>query len=171
MKSKQNENDGIVRVSRETKGRKGSGVSIITGIPLDDKDLKQIAKQLKQKCGTGGTVKSGTIEIQGNHRATLKQELSKLGYTVKICNRQGLALHLDGARLFNALTETRESSSHYGKLLDSISICLSKGLGAPIGSLLLGGSDFIHEAARMRKAFGGGMRQAGFMAAAGLFAL
>lgn len=77
-------NDGIVRVSRETKGRKGSGVSIITGIPLDDKDLKKIAKRLKQKCGTGGTVKSGTIEIQGDHRDILKQELSKLGYTVKL---------------------------------------------------------------------------------------
>lgn len=77
-------NDGIVRVSRETKGRKGSGVSIITGVPLDDKDLKKIAKQLKQKCGTGGTVKSGIIEIQGDHREILKQELSKLGYTVKL---------------------------------------------------------------------------------------
>ena len=77
-------NDGIVRVGRETKGRKGSGVSIITGLPLDEKDLKKIAKQLKQKCGTGGTVKSGTIEIQGDHRDILKQELSKLGYTVKL---------------------------------------------------------------------------------------
>jgi len=77
-------NDSIVRVSRETKGRKGSGVSVITGVPLDDKDLKKIAKQLKQKCGSGGTVKSGIIEIQGDHRDTLKQELAKLGYTVKL---------------------------------------------------------------------------------------
>ena len=77
-------NDGIVRISRETKGRKGSGVSIITGIALDDKDLKKISKQLKKKCGTGGTVKSGTIEIQGDHRDVLKEELSKLGYTVKL---------------------------------------------------------------------------------------
>lgn len=76
--------DGIVRVRRETKGRKGSGVSVITGLPLDDKDLKKIAKQLKQKCGTGGTVKSGTIEIQGDHRQILEQELTKLGYTVKL---------------------------------------------------------------------------------------
>ena len=75
-------NDGIVRIGRETKGRKGSGVSIITGVPLDDKDMKKLAKQLKQKCGTGGTVKSGTIEIQGDHRDILKQELIKLGYTV-----------------------------------------------------------------------------------------
>ena len=77
-------NDGIVRIGRETKGRKGSGVTIITGVPLADKELKDLAKQLKQKCGTGGTVKSGTIEIQGNHRDVLKQELSKLGYTIKL---------------------------------------------------------------------------------------
>ena len=77
-------NDGIVRVGRETKGRKGSGVTVISGVPLDDKSLKLLAKQLKQKCGTGGTVKSGIIEIQGDHRDLLKQELSKLRYTVKL---------------------------------------------------------------------------------------
>lgn len=77
-------NDGIVRIGRETKGRKGAGVSLVTGVPLDDKSLKDLAKQLKRKCGTGGTVKSGTIEIQGDHRDLLKQELSKLGYTVKL---------------------------------------------------------------------------------------
>ena len=77
-------NDGIVRIGRETKGRKGSGVSVITGVPLNEKELKILAKKLKQKCGTGGTVKSGTIEIQGDHRDILKQELSKLGYTVKL---------------------------------------------------------------------------------------
>lgn len=76
--------DGIVRIGRETKGRKGSGVSIITGVPLDGNDLKKLARQLKKKCGTGGTIKSGTIEIQGDHRDLLKQELSKLGYTVKL---------------------------------------------------------------------------------------
>ena len=77
-------NDSIVRIGRETKGRKGSGVCIITGVPLDDNDLKKLAKRLKQKCGTGGTVKSGTIEIQGDHRDILKQELVTLGYTVKL---------------------------------------------------------------------------------------
>ena len=78
-----NPSDGIVRIGRETKGRKGSGVSVITGIPLGEKELKILAKRLKQKCGTGGTVKSGIIEIQGDHRDLLKQELIKLGYTVK----------------------------------------------------------------------------------------
>ncbi len=75
--------DGVVRVGRETKGRKGSGMTVITGIPLDEKALKKIARQLKQKCGTGGTVKAGVIEIQGDHRDLLLEELSKLGYTVK----------------------------------------------------------------------------------------
>lgn len=75
--------DGIVRVSRETKGRKGKGMTIITGIPLGGDALKKLAKELKQKCGTGGTLKDGVIEIQGDHRDKLVEELSKKGYTVK----------------------------------------------------------------------------------------
>ena len=76
-------NDGIVRVGRETKGRKGAGVTVITGIPAHPEGLKQIAKELKQKCGTGGTVKNGVIEIQGDHRDLLVAELTARGYTVK----------------------------------------------------------------------------------------
>ena len=75
--------DGIVRVGRETKGRKGKGMTIITGIPLHPEGLKNLAKQLKQKCGTGGTVKARTIEIQGDHRDLLIAELQSMGYTVK----------------------------------------------------------------------------------------
>lgn len=75
--------DGIVRVWRQTKGRKGKAVTVITGIPLPGPQLKKIAKQLKQKCGAGGTVKAGTIEIQGDHRDLLITELQKKGYTVK----------------------------------------------------------------------------------------
>ena len=75
--------DGIVRVGRSTKGRKGKGVTLITGIPGDEDSLKQLAKQLKQKCGSGGTVKSGVIEIQGDHRDALLGELKNLGYTVR----------------------------------------------------------------------------------------
>ena len=82
-----------------------------------------------------------------------------------------LGYHLDGARLFNALVADRERPEDYGRLFDSISICLSKGLGAPVGSVLLGSKDFIHEARRIRKRLGGGMRQAGYLAAAGLYAL
>ncbi|UFH57043.1 low specificity L-threonine aldolase [Spirosoma sp. KNUC1025] len=89
----------------------------------------------------------------------------------QLCNQQGLLLHLDGARLFNALVETGEPTEAYGKLFDSISICLSKGLGCPVGSLLLGKADFIRQARRFRKLMGGGWRQAGFLAAAGIYAL
>ncbi len=88
-----------------------------------------------------------------------------------VCTDHDLKFHLDGARIFNALVETKESPSDWGKIFDSISICLSKGLGAPVGSLLLGDQDFIAQARRFRKIFGGGMRQAGYLAAAGLFAL
>jgi translation initiation factor 1 len=75
--------DGIVRVGRETKGRKGSGVTTITGLPLGPTELKDLGSQLKKRCGTGGTAKDGVIEIQGDHRDLLVEELQKLGYTVK----------------------------------------------------------------------------------------
>lgn len=76
--------DGVVRVGRVTKGRKGKGVTVVTGVPLEDDGLLQLAKQLKQKCGAGGTVKDGVIEIQGDHRQMLLDDLRKKGYTVKI---------------------------------------------------------------------------------------
>lgn len=88
-----------------------------------------------------------------------------------VCKERGLQLHCDGARLFNALIAQGISPKEFGAQMDSISICLSKGLGAPVGSLLLGTKDFIYRAHRRRKNFGGGMRQAGFIAAAGLYAL
>lgn len=75
--------DGIVRVSRETKGRKGKGVTLITGVPLHPEGLRNLAKELKQTCGSGGTVKEGVIEIQGDHRDTLLEALAKKGYVVK----------------------------------------------------------------------------------------
>ncbi len=85
--------------------------------------------------------------------------------------KQGLALHLDGARIFNALVATGQRSEDYCRLFDSISVCLSKGLGAPVGSVLLGTQEFITGCKRLRKLFGGGWRQAGYLAAAGLYAL
>lgn len=75
--------DGIVRVSRETKGRAGKGVSLITGLGLAPAELEKLCTKLKKRCGSGGTVKDGTIEIQGEHRDTLVAELAKLGYTAK----------------------------------------------------------------------------------------
>lgn len=89
----------------------------------------------------------------------------------QVCTDNGLILHLDGARLFNAIVAKGESPAEYGKVFDSISICLSKGLGTPVGSVLLGTKEIITKARRVRKVFGGGMRQAGFMAAAGIYAL
>ena len=88
-----------------------------------------------------------------------------------LCKEKDLALHLDGARLFNALVETEESTIDVGRCFDSISICLSKGLGAPVGSLLIGSKEFIAKARRFRKVLGGGMRQAGILAGAGIYAL
>jgi len=88
-----------------------------------------------------------------------------------VCLQNNLKLHLDGARLFNALVAQKETPKQYSETFDSISICLSKGLGTPVGSVLLGNKDFIKKARRVRKVFGGGMRQAGFIAAAGIYAL
>jgi len=97
-----------------------------------------------------------------------EQEIMKVR---QVCTDNSLKLHLDGARLFNALVAKNESARWYGETFDSISVCLNKGLGCPIGSVLLGTAPFIRQARRVRKVFGGGMRQAGFMAAAGIYAL
>jgi threonine aldolase len=97
--------------------------------------------------------------------------LDEIAPITQLCKERGLKLHLDGARLFNVLVETKEDTLDVGKHFDSISICFSKGLGAPVGSLLIGDKDLIAQARRYRKVMGGGMRQAGFLAAACLFAL
>ena len=89
----------------------------------------------------------------------------------KICEKYGLGYHLDGARIWNALVETGESPRQYGEVFDTISVCLSKGLGCPIGSVLIGDHEVMKKAINIRKVFGGNMRQVGYMAAAGLFAL
>jgi len=98
-------------------------------------------------------------------------DLSEIASIKKLCVEQGLKLHLDGARLMNAIVAKNTNPLEYGQLFDSISLCLSKGLGAPIGSVLLGTKVFIKEARRVRKVMGGGMRQAGFLAAAASYAL
>jgi threonine aldolase len=96
---------------------------------------------------------------------------SELAEIAALTKQHGLALHLDGARVFNALVATGQRSEDYGRLFDSISVCLSKGLGAPVGSVLLGSRELIQKCKRLRKLFGGGWRQAGYLAAAGLYAL
>lgn len=84
MKKLQDPKDGVVRIHRETKGRAGKGVCVITGLPLRDDQLKELAKKIKQHCGTGGTVKDHTIEIQGDQREKIKLLLESLGHTVKL---------------------------------------------------------------------------------------
>ncbi|MEE1883867.1 threonine aldolase family protein [Pedobacter flavus] len=112
-------------------------------------------------------VLENTINKGGGACVTLKE----IEPIANLCKSKNLSLHLDGARIFNALTTTGDSAKDYGKYFDGISVCLSKGLGTPVGSVLLGNKAMIKKAARIRKILGGGMRQAGFLAAAGIYAL
>lgn len=98
-------------------------------------------------------------------------DLEEIEKIQQVCQEHGLGLHLDGARLFNALVAKNETPIQYGRLFHTISICLSKGLGAPVGTVLVGDEVYMKKALRIRKIFGGGMRQAGILAAAGLYAL
>ncbi len=112
-----------------------------------------------------------TIENTVNRGGGCCWDLGELRRIRKVCDAERLALHLDGARLFNALAATQATPQQYGELFDTVSVCLSKGLGAPAGSVLLGTREHIGRAHRLRKVMGGGMRQAGYLAAAGLYAL
>lgn len=98
-------------------------------------------------------------------------DINELVKIKQACDETGMKFHLDGARLWNALVAKQLHPRQFGELFDTISVCLSKGLGAPMGSVLLGSKEDMQKAARLRKLFGGGMRQTGYMAAAGLFAL
>lgn len=111
------------------------------------------------------------LENTSNRGGGSCYELTEIKKIQNLCKEKGLAFHLDGARLWNALVAKKETAKQHGESFDSISICLSKSLGCPVGSLLVGKKDFIKKARRVRKAFGGGMRQAGFLAAAGMYAL
>src|SRR5579864_6122308 len=112
-----------------------------------------------------------TLENTCNRGGGSCYDLEEIKKIRQVCSDNQLKLHLDGARLFNALVATGQTAGTYGELFDSISVCLNKGLGCPIGSILIGPAPFIRQARRVRKVFGGGMRQAGFMAAAGIYAL
>lgn len=112
-----------------------------------------------------------SLEDTANRGGGAVYDTAELAKISALCKELYLPLHLDGARVFNALAINRMEAAAYGAFYDSISVCLSKGLGAPIGSLLLGSAAFIEKARRVRKVFGGGMRQAGIIAAGGLYAL
>ncbi len=112
-----------------------------------------------------------SLEDTANRGGGAVYDTAELAKISALCKELNLPLHLDGARVFNALAINQMEAAAYGAFYDSISVCLSKGLGAPIGSLLLGSAAFIEKARRVRKVFGGGMRQAGIIAAGGLYAL
>jgi len=111
------------------------------------------------------------IENTTNKGGGACYDFSELQKIRKVCDSYNLGLHLDGARLMNALVAKGEEPKQYGKLFDTISVCLSKGLGAPIGTILMGRKELMSKAIRVRKILGGGMRQVGYMAAAGLYAM
>lgn len=111
------------------------------------------------------------VENSANRGGGSVWDIGEVERIRRVCDAHGLALHMDGARIFNAMAVDSTKPTQWGSLFHSISICLSKGLGAPVGSVLTGTKHFIHEARRVRKRFGGGMRQAGILAAAGLHAL
>ncbi|MET2985292.1 threonine aldolase family protein [Aureibaculum conchae] len=112
-----------------------------------------------------------TVENTANKAGGACWDIEELKKIKQICKENDLSYHLDGARLFNALVAKNEQAKQYGELFDTISICLSKGLGCPVGSLLLGSKEYIQKALRYRKTMGGGMRQVGYLAAAGIYAL
>ena len=145
-----------VKLLRGNRGRITAD-QVLTAINPDDVH-KPISKlvSLENTCNRGGGACYDFSEIEAIQ---------------KVAKSNGLGLHLDGARIFNAIVHKKEDPKQYGKVFDSISICLSKGLGAPVGSVLLGSTPFIKKARRWRKVFGGGMRQAGSLAAAGIYAL
>lgn len=118
-------------------------------------------------CLTALVCVENTVNRAGGSYYTLQQ----MKDIAAVCKKNNLKYHLDGARIFNALVETKTKAIEVGALFDSVSICLSKGLGTPSGSVLLGNKDFIRKARRVRKVFGGGMRQVGYIAAAGIYAL
>ncbi|MFI1743881.1 threonine aldolase family protein [Thalassobellus sediminis] len=117
--------------------------------------------------------KTSLVEIENttNKGGGACWDFNEIKKTKKVCDENNLGFHLDGARLWNALVEKNETTEQYGTVFDTISVCLSKGLGCPIGSVLVGNSEIMQNAIRIRKIFGGNMRQVGYLAAAGLYAL
>lgn len=112
-----------------------------------------------------------SLENTSNRGGGSSYDLEEIVKIRKVCDEKDLVLHMDGARLFNALVATGQTAKEHGETFHSISICLSKSLGCPVGSLLLGSSGFIKKSRRIRKVLGGGMRQAGYLASAGIYAL
>jgi len=156
----------------------GGGISFNSGVQakLLQGDLgrftaSQVAENINPEqdwlCRTALVAVENTVNRAGGSY----YKLAQLKEIAEVCKKNKIRFHMDGARIFNALTETKENPVGYSLLFDSISVCFSKGLGTPAGSVLIGKKEFIMQARRIRKVFGGGMRQAGFLAAAGVYAL
>lgn len=157
----------------------GGGVSFNSGVScklIDGNRGKITAKQVEQNINAPDfyhSPKSSLVCIENttNKGGGACYDLSELQAIKKVTTAHNLGYHLDGARLFNALVHKKQNAIDYGNLFQTISVCLSKGLGAPVGSVLIGDEDIMENAMRVRKVLGGGMRQVGYLAAAGLYAL
>jgi threonine aldolase len=156
----------------------GGGIAFNSGssVRLLDGDRGRIrAEQIENNINADNVhypvTRMAGLENTANRGGGSCYDFSEIEQIRKVCDAHGLMLHLDGARLFNALVKKDETTLQYGRIFDTISICLSKGLGAPVGSLLLGTKAMIKKARRIRKVMGGGWRQAGYLAAAGIYAL
>ena len=156
----------------------GGGIAFNSGCQVKalDGDRGRItAEQVSESVNPDDVHKARTrlvsLENTANRGGGSCYNFSDFQEIKEVCSSNKLRLHLDGARLWNALVAKNETPKQYGEIFDSISICLSKGMGTPVGSLLLGDIDFVKWARRIRKVFGGGMRQAGYLAAAGIYAL
>jgi len=156
----------------------GGGISFNSGVSTklingNNGRIKadQIIENINPKNIHYANSKLVSLENTSNKGGGSCYELSDIKKIRTVCSENNLNLHLDGARLFNAIVRKNYTSTDIGNLFDSVSICLSKGLGAPVGSILIASSEFIQQAKRYRKLFGGAMRQAGYIAAAGIYAL
>jgi threonine aldolase len=143
--------------------------------PLDGDRGRITAEQVAEAINPADVHKANTslvsLENTANRGGGSCYDFNEILRIKEVCLQHNLKLHLDGARLYNALVAKGETPKQYGEAFDSISVCLSKGLGTPVGSVLIGTKEMITKARRIRKVFGGGMRQAGYLAAAGIYAL
>ena len=157
----------------------GGGVSFNSGVScklIDGEKGMFTAKQVIESINSPDFYHSPLtslvcIENTANKGGGACWDFNEIKKIQTVCNENKLKFHLDGARLWNAMIEKKESASQYGEIFDTISVCLSKGLGCPVGSLLVGSKESMNKALRVRKVLGGGMRQSGYLAAAGIYAL
>ena len=157
----------------------GGGVSFNSGVScalIEGERGRITAEQIKQRINPSDFYHSPKTALVALENTTNKgggacydpEEIKRIA---ALCKEENLPLHLDGARLWNAMTATKTSPAFYGEMFDTISVCFSKGLGAPVGSALLGTKEQIDRALRIRKMLGGGMRQAGYLAAAASYGI